>query len=256
MAISAFNGQAQDLAGNAVTVFQVEVRDETTGNLAVIYSDLAGVTPLGNPFTPSPLANGHFRFYAQQGRYRIKAFTGSGDVSDWRDVVVGFDTTNLLEEDQNLSDVDVPATAFSNIKQPASDIATGVVEKATAAEVRASTADKYIDGALLETASALVTLTDAATIAVDWNTFINGQVTLTANRVLGNPTNGKSGTWRTILVHGNVVSPPTNRTLTFGNQYLGELPTLTDISGTRSYLLTIYCVTSTHFVVSEKRAKG
>ena len=60
MAISAFNGQAQDLVGNAVTVFQVEVRDETTSNLAVIYSDLAGSTPLGNPFTPSPLDNGHF----------------------------------------------------------------------------------------------------------------------------------------------------------------------------------------------------
>jgi hypothetical protein len=247
MAISAFNGQAQDLAGNAVTVFQVEVRDEATSNLASIFSDLAGLTPLGNPFTPSPSDNGHFRFYAEQGRYRVRAFDGDGNVADWRDVVVGFDTSNLLEEDENLSDVDTPATAFGNIKQPASDSATGVVEKATAAEVRSAADDKYLSADLIEDASAAVGLVDAATIAVDWDAFIFGTVTLTANRVLGNPTNGQQGTWRTILVQGN---DATLRTLTFGNQYLNDdLPVLTDINNAQFYLLTIFCANPSFFVV-------
>jgi hypothetical protein len=93
MAISAFNGQAQDLEGNAVTAFQVEVRDETTSNLAAIFSDLAGSTPLGNPFTPSPVDNGHFIFYAEEGRYRIRVFDDSGNLADWRNVDVGVDPT-------------------------------------------------------------------------------------------------------------------------------------------------------------------
>lgn len=42
-------------------------------------------------------------------------------------------------------------------------------------------------------ALAEVTLTDAATIAVDMATFINGAVTLGGNRTLGNPTNPKPG---------------------------------------------------------------
>lgn len=41
------------------------------------------------------------------------------------------------------------ATAFSNLKQAATDTATGVVEKATQAEVEAETADKYPDASLL-----------------------------------------------------------------------------------------------------------
>ena len=48
----------------------------------------------------------------------------------------------------------------------------------------------------------------------------------------------------------------TDRTITFGNQFLGELPTITDADNTRWYLLMIYCVSSTHFVVSSKKANG
>lgn len=259
MALPAFNGQAQDTAGNAVTAFEVRVRSEPGGSLAVIYADRDGVTPLGNPFTPSPVNNGHFTFYAADGRYRITLSNTDGDLADWRDVQVGDDVTNLgdyfLNESSNLGDVETPATAFGNIKQAASDSATGVVEKATNAEVRAATADKYVSADLIESASAVVALTDAATIAIDWDTFINGEVTLTANRTLGNPTNGQPGTWRTVMVKGDAASSPaTNRTLIFGNQYRGEIPTLTTIDDQEWYLLMIYCVTTTHFTVSSKKA--
>ena len=124
---------------------------------------------------------------------------------------------------------------------------------ATLAEVRSAAASVVLTTDLIETASAFVAFTDAATVAVDWDTGINFSLTVTANRVIGNPTNGQIGTWRTILVQGN---DATDRTLTFGNQYFGEIPTITDCDSGRYYLLSIFCVTATHFVVSSKRALG
>lgn len=257
----AFNGQIQDLQGNAVADFQVEVRDESTGNLAPVYSDSGLTTPLGNPFTPNPLNNGHFIFYAASGYYRIRAFTDEGDQVDWRDVLVGVDPVEavaagedvFLNEADNLSDVGTPATAFSNIKQPASTSATGVIEKATPAEVRAATADKYIDGELIETSSALVAITNQTPATWDWDAGINFSLTISQNTQIATPSNGQPGTWRTILVQGN---DATDRTITFSGDYEGEIPTITDCDSGRWYLLMIYCVTTTHFVVSSKKANG
>jgi hypothetical protein len=121
---------------------------------------------------------------------------------------------------------------------------------AAIADVWAATPDKTFTTGLIETASAPVTLTDAATVALNWDTFINGEVTITANRILGNPTNGQPGTWRTVYV----IASSGTRTLTFGNQYLGDVPLLTDITTAKAYLLMVYCRTASHFVVSAKRA--
>lgn len=68
----------------------------------------------------------------------------------------------------------------------------------------------------LYTLAAEVTLTDAATIALDLNTGINFKVTLAGNRTLGNPTNAKSG--QSGLIH--VTQDATgSRTLTYGSNY-------------------------------------
>ncbi|MEX1181550.1 MAG: hypothetical protein WEB63_12170, partial [Cucumibacter sp.] len=75
--------------------------------------------------------------------------------------------------------------------------------------------------------------------------------TLTANRALGNPTNGQPGTWRRVRVIGD---DTTDRTLTFGTQYEGDLPVLTDIDSTKQYCLDIECITTTHFLVSKRNA--
>lgn len=52
----------------------VEVRDENTGSLAVIYSGPAGGA-LANPFTAS--VTGLARFYAAEGSYKITATSGT-----------------------------------------------------------------------------------------------------------------------------------------------------------------------------------
>src|SRR3990167_9242036 len=132
--------------------------------------------------------------------------------------------------------------------------AAGVVEKATDAEVYAATADKYLAADHLETASALVALTETAgAVAVDWDTFINGSVTVDQATAISNPTNGQPGTWRTILIQGN---DTTDRTITFGNQFLGDVPTITDCDSGIWYRLTLWCITTTHFTVDAKKVKG
>ncbi len=146
------------------------------------------------------------------------------------------------------------SAAFGALKQAATESATGVVELATTAEIyAATTGDKALCAQDVEEASAFVTMTDAATISFDWDAGICRSVTLTANRVLGNPTNGQPGTFRHVLVNGN---DGTDRTLTFGNQFLGEVPTITDADSGRAYLLSIVCINSSHFAVSSKRVLG
>lgn len=146
------------------------------------------------------------------------------------------------------------ATAFSNLKQDATAVATGVVKHASVSEVRAATTGNLVlTAAILESAAALVSLTDAATVAVDWDAAINFSLTIAGNRTLGTPTNSQPGTWRSVYVVGN---DATLRTLTFSSDYRGDVPVIANISNAREYLLTIFCKNSSHFVVSSKRAFG
>lgn len=86
----------------------------------------------------------------------------------------------------------------------------------TAAEYRANTAGKALSTDKVWAAAALVTLTDAATIAVDMGTFLNGEVTLGGNRTLGAPTNTKVGQSGFIRVIQDVTG---NRTLAYHANY-------------------------------------
>ncbi len=125
---------------------------------------------------------------------------------------------------------------------------SGVVEKATDAEVYAATADKALAADHIETASAYVALTDAATIALDWDAGINRSVTLGGNRTLGNPTNGQPGTWRKIKVTQDGTG---SRTLSFAANYKfagGTAPTLSTTAGDID-TLDIYCDTASVFHV-------
>ena len=124
---------------------------------------------------------------------------------------------------------------------------TGTVEQATDAEIRASSAGALgIMAEDLSTAAAVVTLTDAATIAIDWASGINFDVTLTTNRILGNPTNEVAGQWRQVLVK----SDGGPDTLTFGAEYGGEVPTIDDVTTTQFYQLFIYCKAAGQFLVT------
>jgi hypothetical protein len=46
-----------------------------------------------------------------------------------------------------------------------------------------------------------------------------------------------------------------DRTITFGNQFLGDIPVITDCDNTKWYDLTIKCITTLHFTVVAHVAK-
>lgn len=150
--------------------------------------------------------------------------TGGGDLSANRTLAVGAGTGMVANAD---------------------DMA---VDKASAANAAAAASNKVITTDLLQTASALVALTDAATVAVSWTAAAAAfSLMVTANRTIGNPTGGLPGQFRVITVQGNNT---TDRTITFGNQFLGDLPSITDCDSTTWYDLYIRCITATHFTVS------
>lgn len=109
-------------------------------------------------------------------------------------------------------------------------------DTATAAQFRANTADKVLETDEVWSAASPVTLTDAATIAVDMSTFLNATVTLGGNRTLGQPTNTKDGQSGSIRI---VQDGTGSRTLAFHSDWKfagGVDPTLTTTAGATDIL--------------------
>ncbi|MEO3389510.1 hypothetical protein [Mesorhizobium sp. CAU 1741] len=140
------------------------------------------------------------------------------------------------------------SAAFDALKQNATTSATGVVELATDAELRAATAGKVITTDQIESASALGTLTDATTVAIDWDAFINANLVVTANRTIGNPTNVQPGTTRSFWVFGNSA---TERVLSWGSNYAGPLPEET-VTSSMGILVTLIARSTTDIDVTWK----
>lgn len=134
---------------------------------------------------------------------------------------------------------DLTGIQAAAILPDASTSQRGLVELATDAEIwAAATGNLAVTAASLESASASVTIADAATIAVDWDTFIFGTVTLGGNRTLGNPTNVQIGTWRTIWAQGDVTG---GRQLSFAGNYVLNTATLTGINqSTGRYVIPLF----------------
>jgi hypothetical protein len=121
-----------------------------------------------------------------------------------------------LAKASNLSDVNSASAAFANIKQAATQAATGVVELATAAELRTGTDTGRVPAIdQIWAAADFVALSDGANIAVDFATGINFSVALGGNRTLSNPTNAKVGQTGTI----KVTASGSTRTLAIGGNY-------------------------------------
>lgn len=109
-------------------------------------------------------------------------------------------------------------------------------KEATAANYRANTADRILTTDQVWSAASLVTLTDAATIAVDMSTFINAQVTLGGNRTLGAPTNDKPGQTGVIRI---IQDGTGSRTLAFNAAWVfagGVDPVLSTAASAEDYL--------------------
>lgn len=93
MALAAWQATIVDSLGNVQASASVEVRRESTGALAAIYSDRDGGDVLANPFTVG--SDGFARFYAAGGAFKITATLGSFSRA-WRYVPIG----TLAEKDE------------------------------------------------------------------------------------------------------------------------------------------------------------
>lgn len=142
------------------------------------------------------------------------------------------------------------AAAFDAIKQAATTTVLGVIALATTASVIAMTGEGAITPKHIDDANAYVTLTDAATVSLDWTSGINFVLTLAGDRTLAPPTNGQAGTWRTIKVGGD---GGTARTLNFSG-YRGGQGSLADITSAKEYLLMLQSITSTIAILKATQA--
>jgi hypothetical protein len=118
--------------------------------------------------------------------------------------------------------------------------------EATTAQYLANTAGKALSTDKVWAAADLVALTDAATIAADLSTIINGSVTLGGNRTLGNPSNTKNGQTGFIKFTQDGTG---SRTLAYGSNWKfagGTAPILTTAAGAVDLLF--YQVISATFI--------
>lgn len=123
-----------------------------------------------------------------------------------------------------------------------------ILDETTAAQYRSNTADKVLSTDQVWSAAGFVTLTDAATIAVDMSTFINATVTLAGNRALGNPTNTKDGQSGVIEI---VQDATGSRTLSYGTNWEfagGTAPTLSTTANASDFLF--YTVRSSTRIIA------
>lgn len=145
--------------------------------------------------------------------------------------------------------ITIDTGAVTAAKIGAGAVTAAKVDEATAANWRAATADKIMVADTIWDAAAEVTLTDAATVAVDLSSGLNFTVTLGGNRTMGNPSNTKVGQtgWLRVVQDGTG-----SRTLSWASNYEfagGTAPTLS--TGAADEDLFIYLViSSTRIFVS------
>jgi hypothetical protein len=128
----------------------------------------------------------------------------------------------------------------------ADTIVIGDLPVATDAEVQSGAANKLLKTSQLNSAAALETITYASTVTLDWDTFLNAQITLTGNITLQNPTNVKPGTVRYLWL---VQDATGGRTVSLGSNFKGSTPTIQTAANAVT-LLTLIARTSSWVVIS------
>ncbi|QOC54124.1 hypothetical protein [Caulobacter vibrioides] len=147
-----------------------------------------------------------------------------------------------------------PAQWMLNSAQGTQGPAGTSLTKGTGADIRTGTDDaKYLTAESLYDASAGVTLTYAATVAVDLAAGLNFTLTLTGNATLGAPTNVKPGSSGVIVVKQDAAG---SRTLAYNTawKFAGGVPSLSTAANAVDVISyyadstgTLYCTLSKAF---------
>ena len=171
--------------------------------------------------------------------------------------------TNVQAYDADLSTLASNITAFGHSLVDDANAAAGratlalgtiaVMDEATAAQVRANTADKALSTDETWSAADYVALTDAATVAVDLGTGINFSLTIGGNRTLGAPSNTKNGQAGEIIITQDGTG---SRTLAYHANWKfagGTDPTLSTAAGAID-VLSYKVINSTFIIASLSKA--
>lgn len=126
-------------------------------------------------------------------------------------------------------------------------------QNATLADLLSGEADKLVTADVVLAATDWLTLTDAATIAIDWQARACFVVTMAGNRTIGNPTNVVAGTTRYLLLKGNNA---TNRAPSFASNFKGDLPSISNVTNARWYMLTMVAIAADHIALTDLRVLG
>ena len=122
-----------------------------------------------------------------------------------------------------------------------------VPDSATPAQIKALTSSNTVTPSVLATAASEPgTISGGTSNTFNWSAAVNYTMSLTGNRTLSNPTNVLPGTTRVIVVSS---STSTTRTLAFGSNFVGDLPTVS-VTNVAHVVLFLYAVSATKIVVS------
>ncbi|PAP93985.1 hypothetical protein [Mesorhizobium wenxiniae] len=195
------------------------------------YVTLTGTQTLTNKTLTTPQINDT----SADHQYVLAVSELAADRTVTLPLLTGNDEFVFKDHTQTLTNKTLTSPVINGLD--ASLTAKGIIEIATAAEYRTGTdAARALTPGQVFDAAATVTLTDAATIAVDMSTFINAVVTLGGNRTLGSPTNEKPGqTGRIRIVQDGTGS----RTLAYGTDWEfagGTAPVLSTAAGAEDIL--------------------
>ncbi len=204
----------------------------TNTNMNIIDRALNGVLTMSLSGSTATLSTGQGGL--SDGQHAVVVFTGLpvGAVT----VTVSPDTAKKTYLLKNSTDQDVTMTQGSGgdvtigpektalvfctgqgSSSEVVDILPPPLVPATDSQLFSGTSQKFVDAAGVFSASAPVSLSDAPTIAVDFDTGFNFTVTLSADRILGNPTNQTVGQTGIIIVKQDGTG---GRNLTYGSNWL------------------------------------
>lgn len=159
------------------------------------------------------------------------------------------DDVAMWGSDSITYDLIVSATGYNGgVAKTLEDVAVTDSTVATAANIRANDADKIIETDAAWSAVETVALTDATTVAVDFDAGINFTLSLGGNRTLGQPSNQKVGQNGFIRI---VQDATGSRTLAYHADWKfpgGVDPTLSTAAGTTDILY--YSVIAANYIAA------
>ncbi|HRO90376.1 MAG TPA: hypothetical protein PLC06_07755 [Promineifilum sp.] len=122
----------------------------------------------------------------------------------------------------------------------------GASDVASVAQIRANTAGKVIDTTGAWGSLAFVTLSGSPTLAIDFATFINGEVTTSSDRTLGQPSNvqvGQSGCIK-------ITASGATRSISKHSYYKSATPFPIDIAAGATAYLFYFCASATEVLLN------